>query len=61
MKKYHRAILHLAGIVDKDSAVAMYAKTAPQSISDSANSLKFSIWLNMSQIYIYQEKYDRGL
>ncbi len=30
LKKYHQAILHLAGIIDKDSAVAMYAKTAPQ-------------------------------
>lgn len=39
----------------------MYAKTAPNEISLQANILKFSIWLNMSQIYIYQQKYDKGL
>ena len=59
---YHKAILHLAGIIDKTSSVSMYSKQlASESVATQTNEVKFSIYLNMSQIYIYEAKYDRGL
>lgn len=62
MKYYHRAILHLSGIIDKSSAFSMYSKKlANDDVSKQISEIKFSIYLNMSQIYIYEAKYDKGL
>jgi hypothetical protein len=58
LRFYHKAILHLAGIIDKKSSVSAYTnKVASEAITNQANELKFSIYLNMSQIYIYEAKY----
>jgi hypothetical protein len=40
----------------------MYAKNVANSnIANQSNELKFSIYMNMAQIYIYQNKYEKGL
>ena len=40
----------------------MYSKNiASERLSSQAKDLKFAVYSNMSQIYIIQEKYDRGL
>lgn len=62
LKCYHKGILHLAGIIDKTSAVASYTnKVASGEVTAKANELKFSIYSNMAQIYIFQQKYDKGI
>ena len=62
LRAYHKAILHLAGVIDKSSSVAMYStKVASEEVASKVNNLKFSIFGNMTQIYINQQKYDRGL
>lgn len=62
LRCYHKGILHLAGIIDKTSAVASYTnKVASGEVTAKANELKFSIYSNMAQIYIFQQKYDKGL
>lgn len=55
LRCYHKAILHLAGIIDKTSAVASYTnKVASGEVANQANELKFSVYSNMAQIYIFQ-------
>jgi len=52
----------LAGIIDKTSSVAAYSKTvASEEITQQSAELKFSIYMNMAQIYINESKFDRGL
>ena len=40
----------------------MYStKVASEEIATQVSDLKFAIYGNMTQIYIHQQKYDRGL
>ena len=52
----------MGGIIDQKSPVAMYSKQlAPQEIASQGKELKFTVQLNMAQIYISQGKPEKGI
>lgn len=61
LRCYHQGLLYIEGLVDKDSPMAAYSgKTISEAASQQIKSLKFSLWMNMAQIYINQSKFDKG-
>lgn len=55
-------MLHLAGIITEGNPFTTMAKPlAPETIRQQAQDLKFSIFMNMAQIYILQDKHEKGL
>ena len=62
LRSYHQANLYLSGILDKSSPMAMYSKElVDDEIANKIKEVKFSIYMNMGQIYIYQEKFEKGI
>lgn len=63
LRAYHQALLYVSGIVDKESPMAMYAgkNLISEEDSDRIKEVKFSVWMNMSQVYVFQQKYDKGI
>lgn len=51
-------MLHLGGVMTEASPFTTFAKPlAPEAIRQQAQELKFSIFMNMAQIYILQDKH----
>lgn len=63
LARYHQANLFLAGLQDKNSAYFSYATDLQlgEEQAKKTNELKLSIYLNMAQIYLFEEKYPKAL
>lgn len=62
LRHYHKAILHLAGIISQNSSVSAYSKdVASAAVAGESDDMKYRIYLNMSQIYIFDDKIEKAL